>query len=54
VILKKIIEQVYDYQNQTVDMLKNKAVERGISLSKGAKKDEIIISLMTGTKDTLI
>jgi hypothetical protein len=52
--IKKTIEQVYEYQAKTVDMLKKEAVEKGISLSKGAKKDEIIILLMTGSKNTLI
>jgi hypothetical protein len=48
--LKSIVEQVLKYKEKNQTMLKNEAKQRGITLPKGIKQDEIIVLLMT-TKD---
>jgi len=45
--VKQIIEKVYDYQAKNIDMLKKEAKEKGIDISNKAKKDEIIVLLIT-------
>lgn len=42
--IKKIVEQVYDYQSKTMNMLKKEARDRGISAE--GKKEDIIINLL--------
>jgi hypothetical protein len=50
--VRKIVEQVYDYQSKTKDMLKKEAKERNINLSSKADKNEIIIALLVPSTDT--
>ena len=48
--IKSLVEQVLKYKEKNQTMLKNEAKQRGISLPKGIKQDEIIVLLMA-TKD---
>lgn len=50
--VRKIVEQVYDYQSKTKDILKKEAKERNINLSSKADKNEIIIALLVPSTDT--
>lgn len=42
--IKKIVEQVFDYQSKTMNMLKKEAKDRGISTE--GKKEDIIMNLL--------
>ncbi|GHT59463.1 hypothetical protein AGMMS50239_06160 [Bacteroidia bacterium] len=42
--IKKIVEQIYDYQSKTMNMLKKEAKDRGISTD--GKKEDIIMNLL--------
>lgn len=48
--IKSLVEEVLKYKEKNQTMLKNEAKQRGISLPKGIKQDEIIVLLMS-TKD---
>ena len=51
--IKTLIEQTLKYKEKNVTMLKNEAKNRGIELSKSIKADEIIVLLMTTSKNNL-
>lgn len=51
--IKKIIKQTLKYKEKTQTMLKNEAKEKGITIPKGMKQDDIIVLLMTSKNNNL-